>query len=149
MSKEYRSTEQKVLSWLRRNTETTRGFVSRFVPAFYGAAVLPLRVPTFIRKDGNEQTYNTRVNTSGPGEDEGRIWGGTLGLFADAVGLFYIGSEAYNGNFLPLTIVGGVVIATNAASGIFEAARAGTWGGEGLEEAVNTAVVEEVDVASG
>ena len=108
--KEYKSVEEIIL-----NTEiskTVGNFIKYGGKGFYGIVASIFRIPTPIRKHKNKQTLldKTEVN------EEEIVTGAVIGAFADIGIIGYSIHQAFEQNYIPLTILG----VTNLASGLYE-----------------------------
>jgi hypothetical protein len=101
-------------------------FVRGAVHGVIGMGTISLRVPTFLHRIRNGETFTDNIEKILPLDEErlvfpiaGAFLGGCIGLISAGLGVFYAGTEACRGNYDPAL----VFAATNTVSGIYELGR--------------------------
>ncbi|MBI3623217.1 hypothetical protein HY212_04025 [Candidatus Pacearchaeota archaeon] len=122
MAESYKSVEMRVYDLTKPVRKATEEFAEGAIKIFSSFVLTPLRLPTFVRKAVNGQTYADRALKEAYSDSDhevGHIFGAFAGAMTDFMLGNYIGKEAHLGDYLPLA----VLIAANIASGIYEIKR--------------------------
>ena len=128
MGKEYQSIEEKVWHNIvdSKTFKAGKETLKLMITGLYGGISTPFRIPTFIRKMKIAEIYIDRYKTQHISHDGigPHVISGMAGILGDVIGLGYTIHQAFHQNHAPLIILGSALAITNAASGIYESARA-------------------------
>lgn len=127
MSTDYKSGEQRFIDWVRgpvreRVSESARGLVA----GAYGAAMMPLRIPTFVRRYDEKHSLPQRAGSPGDGSPfaDGVAIGGLYSALGWAGANTWAAVELARGDWEPVAALCTFTAMTNMVSLCHELNRA-------------------------